>query len=76
MIFAIEFKKCVTGSDIFGIVVGKFCYKKKLNPIILFKIDKNSKIGFHCTILLFGLTVRLWIEGGEESSFNAKEKAQ
>ena len=75
MIFAIELKKCVASTGILGVVVDKFRYRKKPCPIILFEIDKGLTVGFYYTILPFGLTVHLWVEGGEESSLNAKEIA-
>ena len=73
MISIIELEKCVTGAGILGIIIGKLCHGKKPCPIILLKIDKGSKIGFHGTILPFGLTVRLWVEGDKEFPLDAKE---
>ena len=55
MISAIELKKCVANAGIFGIVVGKFRYRKKLYPIILLKVDKGLEVGFYYTILPFSL---------------------
>ena len=75
MIFAIELKKCVAGVGILGIVVSKLRYRKKLCPIILFKVDKGLEIGFHHTILLLNLAVCLQMEGGRESPLDAKEIA-
>ena len=75
MIFAIELKKYVANVGIVGIAVGKFYYGKKLCPIILLKVDKGSKVGFYCIILLFGLTVHLWVEGSKEFPIDAKEIA-
>ena len=75
MISAIELKKCVASAGILGIVVSELRHRKKLCPIILLKVDKGSKVGFHCTILPFGLTVRLWVEGGGESLLDTKEIA-
>ena len=49
----------MANASIHGIVVGKLRHGKKLCPIILFKVDKDSKVGFHYIILLFGLTIRL-----------------
>ena len=53
IIFAIELEKCVASASILGIIIDKFYYKNKLCLIILFKINKNSKINFHYTILSF-----------------------
>ena len=63
----------MAGAGILGIVVGKFRYKKKPYPIILLKVDKGSEVGFHCTILLLSLTVRLRVEGNGEFPLDAEE---
>ena len=63
----------MAGTSILGIVIGKLCYKKKLYPIILLKINKGLKIGSHCAILPLDLIVYLWIEGGKKSPLYAKE---
>ena len=73
MISTIEFKKHVIGASILGIIIGKFCYKKKPCLVILFKINKGLKVRFYYTILLFDLTVCLWIKGVGESPLNTKE---
>ena len=73
MISAIEFKRCVANAGILGIVVSKLRHGKKPCSIILLKVDKGSKVGFYHTILPFGLTVRLWIEGNGEFSLDAEE---
>ena len=75
MISAIELKRCVASVSIFGIILGKFCYKKKPYLVILFKIDKSLKIGFHYTILPFSMTVYLKVEGGGEFLLNVKKIA-
>ena len=49
----------MANAGIVGIVVDEFCYKKKLYPIILLKVDKGLEVGFHCAILHFDLTIRL-----------------
>ena len=59
MISAIELKRHVVDTSIFGIIIGKFRYRKKLCLVILFEIDKSLKIGFYYTIFLFGLIVYL-----------------
>ena len=63
MIFLIKLKKYIAGADIFGIIINELCYKKKLCPIILFKVDKGLKIDFYYTVLLFSLAIYLKIEG-------------
>ena len=73
MIFAIELEKYMADTDIFSIVIGKFCHGKKLYLIILLEINKSLEVGFYYTILPFGFTVRLWLESGGEFLFNAKK---
>ena len=73
MIPAIELKKCMANASILGIVIGKLCHGKKPCPIILFKVDKDSEVSFYLTILPFGLTFRLWVEGNGEFPLDAKE---
>ena len=75
MIFAIELEKYIVNIGIFGIIVGKFYYKKKPCLIILLKVNKGLKISFYHTILSFDLTIRLWIKSNKKSLFNAKEIA-
>ena len=75
MISAIELERCVAGAGILGIVVSKLRHGKKPCPIILLKVDKSLEVGFHRTILLCNLTVRLRVEDGEESPLDAKEIA-
>ena len=75
MISAIELERCVAGAGILGIVVSELRHGKKPCPIILLKVDKDSEVGFHCTILPFSLAVRLRMEGGRESPLDAEEIA-
>ena len=73
MISAIELEKCVVNTSIFGIIISKLRYGKKPCLIILFKDNKSSKVSFHCTILPLSLAVRLRVEGGRKSPFDAEE---
>ena len=59
IISAIELKRCVTSAGIFGVIVGKIYYGKKLCPIILLEVDEGLEVGFYCTILPLSLAVRL-----------------
>ena len=54
----------MAGASIFGIIVSKLYHKKKLCPIILFEIDKSSKLAFYYTVLLLSLAIYLKIESG------------
>ena len=62
IIFVIKLKKYIVNIGIFGIIVSKLYYKKKLYLIILFKVDKDLKISFYYTILLFSLIIYLKIK--------------
>ena len=61
--------------SIINVIINKLCHKKKLCLIILCKVDKGLKIDFYCTILLFGLTICLWIKDGEKFLLDIKEIA-
>ena len=63
MISIIELEKCVAGASIFDIIIGKLCTKKKPCPIVLFDIDKSSKVGFYYAVLLFSLAIYLKKKG-------------
>ena len=56
----------MTGAGVLGIVIDKLCHEKKPCTIILNKVDESLEIGFYCTILPFGLPVRLRVESGSE----------
>ena len=73
IIFIVELKKRIAGARIFDIIIGKFYYKKRLCPIIIFKVDKDPKIDFYYTILLFDLTVYIWVEDIRKFSLDAKK---
>ena len=63
----------MTSICIFGIIKNKFCYKKKLCIIILFKINKSFKINFYFIILLFSLAIYLKIKDNKKFLSNNKE---
>ena len=63
----------MAGASIFSIIVSKLYHEKKPCPIILLKVDKNLKIGFHYTNLSLCLAVCLQVEGSEESMLDIKE---
>ena len=66
MIFTVELKNCVIGASILGIIISKFCHKKNLCLIILFKVHKSLEVGFYYTILPLNFAVYLLIKGSEE----------
>ena len=57
MIFIIKFKKYISNTSIFGVIIDQLSYKKKLYLIILFKINKSSKIGLYYIILFLSLAI-------------------
>ena len=59
MISAVELKKRIASASILGIIVGKLCHGKEPCPIILFKVDESSEVGFYRTILFFSLAIHL-----------------
>ena len=73
MVSVVELKRRMANASILGIIISKLCNRKKLCSVILLKVDKNLEISFYYTILLFDLTVCLWVEGGRESPLNAEE---
>ena len=73
MVATVELKRSVSDACILGIVVCKLRHRKESGPIILFPIHERSKVRFYRTVLSFGLAVGLWMEGGGESSLDAKE---
>ena len=54
-----ELTRRMANTSIFNFIINKFCFKKKLYLIILLKIDKNLKIGFHYAILSLVVAVCL-----------------
>ena len=75
MILVIGLKKYVANASIFGIVISKLHYRKKLCLVILFKVKKNLKVDFYYTILPLSLTVCLQIESNGKFLLDIKEIA-
>ena len=63
----------MTGASIPGIIVSKLRYWWKPGLVILFEVDKCSKVGFYSAILPLGLTVCLMVERGWEPPFDSKK---
>ena len=59
MIIIIKFKKYIISTYIFGIIMNKLYYKKKLYLVILCKINKNLEISLYYIIFLFNLAIYL-----------------
>ena len=63
----------MTSACILGVIVRKLGHRQESCPVILFEVDKGSKVCHHRAVLLFGLTVRLRMERGGKSPFNSEE---
>ena len=59
MIATIQLKRRMAGATVFGIIISKLGYWKKLGLIVLLEIDKSLELSFHDTVLPFGLAVNL-----------------
>ena len=73
MISIVKLKKYIAGTSIFGIIIGKLYYKKKLYLIILFEVNKSLKVGFYYTILPLNLAIYLQVKGNKEFLFNIRK---
>lgn len=51
----IEFKRHITDTRIFCIIISELSYWKKPSSVVLFVIDKSLKVGFYNTIFSFDL---------------------
>lgn len=50
VIAVVKLERCMTYAGIYCIILSKSGYWQKSDPIILFKIDKYSKVNFHSII--------------------------
>ena len=73
VIFIVQLKNRMAGAYIFGIIISKFGYKYEFNLVILFKIDKDYKIGFDSAVLFFCLVICLELKGGKKPLFDIQE---
>ena len=76
VVLAVELKKCVTYAGIFRVIKSKFRYRQELCLVILFVINKSSKISFYYAVLPHSLAFGLRIESNKEPPFDAQEIAQ
>ena len=72
----IKLERHVPRAGVFRIIISKFHYAQEPCSVILFVINKDSKVSFHGTILLLNLAVGLEVEGGREPLFDAQEEVQ
>lgn len=73
MVAAIEFKRCMTGTDVFRMIVGELSYREKSSPVILLIIDKDTEICFYSTVLLVCLAFSLRVKGRREPFFDPQQ---
>ena len=62
MVSAFQLKKNVANACILDIVINKFSYRQELSIVILFEVDKYTKIGLYNTVLLLYLAINLKIK--------------
>ena len=73
VVAAVQLKGCVAGASVFCIIIGKFSHWKKLYPVVLFKVNKNTEVGFYCAILPLNLAISLRMENCGKSPFDSEE---
>lgn len=73
LVAIVEFRRCVTGARIFGIVVSELGYRQEPCPVVLLEIHKSSKISLYAAVLLFAMAISLWVEGNGKPSFDPQE---
>ena len=60
-------------TSILGVVICKLGYGYEPSPIVLFEIDKGTKINLYSTILVFCLAINLRIQSRREPLFDVEE---
>lgn len=58
---------------IFYIVIDKFDYQKKPDPIVLLVVDIGYEVDFYDTTLFLGQAISLWMESNKKLSFYCQE---
>ena len=76
MIAAIQLKQVIAGVYFLNIVIYKLSYWQKFKLILLFKINKNSKVSLYNTVLSFYLAINLMIKNSCKFLFNTKKVAK
>lgn len=72
LIAVVKPKKGMIRVDLYYILVGKFGRLLVFTPIILFKIEKYSKVCFHDTIVYLSLTMILRMDDKSEPLLDSK----
>ena len=76
MVPAIELERRIPRTGMFCNIISKFHYAQEPHPVVLFVINKGSKVSFYGAVLPLSLAVRLRVEGSREPLFNAQEVVQ
>lgn len=63
----------MTGTSVFGIIINKFSHWKESSLVVLFKINKNTKIRLYDTILILGFAISSGVKHSRKSAFDHKE---
>ena len=72
----LEIKKRVLHASIFRVIISEFCHRQKPRLVVLFIINKGSKVSFYYAVLPLSLAVGLKVEDGRKSQFDAQKVAQ
>lgn len=75
MEIVVKLIRWITVADIIRIIVSKFSYKIESDLIVLFVIDKSSKICLYYAILPFSLPTSLRVKSSRESLVDLKKVA-
>lgn len=73
ILITIEFKWYIASTSIFDIVVYKLGHKQELCLVILFSINKCTKIDLYQAILSFDLTIYFQVKSSWEFLLNTKK---
>ena len=71
MVTTVELERRMPSARVFRTVLRKLSHRKQARPVVLFLVDERPKVGFHSTVLAFGLPIGLWMERGIEASLDA-----
>lgn len=63
----------ITSICTLSIIIHKFCYRQELCVIVLFSIDKGTKISFYYAILFLSLAIYLRIKYSKKLLLNTKK---
>lgn len=73
VVATVEFKKCVTRTRSFDVIVSKLGYWWESCLVVLFVIYQDSEIRLYNAILLFGLAISFWVKGCGKLLFDLQE---